>query len=145
MISKKAAGLVADRGYTNVKWYRDGIPAWVKAGNVLEKKDALPKVEVPILSADELMGMVADVYVVDIRPEHMYNMGSIKGSSKIPMTKLSAEYTGIPKAEKIVFQDHTGKQALVAGRFLKSKGYPEVFRLQGGLMAWSRKGYPLEK
>ena len=145
MVSKQAAGLVAEKGYTNVQWYREGIPAWVKAGNTLDKQDALPKVDVPTLSAEALKDMVADVYVVDIRPTSLYKMGWIEGSQKIPMAKLSADYGGIPKAEKIVIQDHSGKQALIAGRFLKSKGYPEVFRLQGGLMAWTRKGYPLEQ
>jgi rhodanese-related sulfurtransferase len=145
VVSKQAAGLVAERGYTNVQWYRDGIPAWVKAGNTLEKKDALPKVEVPTLSANKLKASTADFYIVDIRPAHMYNMGWVSGSNKFPMGTLSAEYEAIPKTEKIVVLDHAGKQTLVAGRFLKSKGYPEVYRLQGGLMAWTRKGYPLQK
>ena len=145
MVSKQAAGLVAERGYTNVQWYRDGIPAWVKAGNTLDKQNALPKVDVATLSADKLMESAADFYVVDIRPSSLYKMGWIEGSSKIPMAALSAEYQKIPQDKAIVIQDHAGKQSLVAARFLKSKGYPEVSRLQGGLMAWTRKGYPLEK
>jgi rhodanese-related sulfurtransferase len=51
----------------------------------------------------------------------------------------------IPKEKTIVLVDHTGKQVLMAGRFLKTQGYEKVLRLQGGLMAWVSQGYPLEK
>ena len=41
--------------------------------------------------------------------------------------------------------DHAGKQVLAAARFLKTKGFAQVERLEGGVMAWNAKGYPLEK
>ncbi|MBW1741255.1 MAG: hypothetical protein JRJ42_09010 [Deltaproteobacteria bacterium] len=143
---KAAAGLVAKRGYTNVMGFRDGIPGWAKAGYPLVKEHALPKVNVPSLNAAQLKGMLGNVCIVDVRTEKLYKeMGWIKGSLKIPLGYLSKRYTEIPKGKKVVVVDHAGKQVLVAGRFLKTKGYDDVSRLQGGLMAWLSQGYPLEK
>ena len=145
MVSKKAAGLVAKKGYINVRWFRDGIPAWVKAGYPLDKKDALPKTKVPTINARKLNDIVGDVTIVDIRPASLHEMGSIKGSYKIPTGRLSQRYAEIPKDKPVVISDHMGKQALVAARFLKSKGYENVQGLQGGIMAWVGQGYPVEK
>ncbi|BBO91072.1 rhodanese-like domain-containing protein [Desulfosarcina ovata] len=141
---KKAAMLLADRGYPHVITFKGGVPAWVKAGFPLEQKGALAKTEIPTVNADALNGMLARVQIVDIRSPSLYAMGWIPSSKKIPLGLLSAEYADIPKDKPIVVVDHAGKQVLVAGRFLKSKGYDDVQRLQGGLMVWSRKGFALE-
>ena len=84
--------------------------------------------------------MLGSVQIVDIRSPSLYTMGWISGSNKIPLGKLTAEFSAIPKGKLLVVVDHAGKQVLVASRFLKSKGYADVQRLQGGLMIWSRKG-----
>jgi rhodanese-related sulfurtransferase len=142
---KLAAIELAKMGYTNVMTFKGGIPDWVKAGYPLEQKNAAAPVDVPTITADELKGSLAGVQVVDVRDPSLYNMGSIAGESKIPMAKLSTEYQSLAQDKPVVFIDHAGKQVLTAGRFLKSKGYADVKRLQGGLMAWTEKGYPLEK
>ena len=142
---KKAAGLVAKKGYSNIMVFRDGVPGWVKAGYSLSKKNALPKTKIPTVNADKLKSMLGDVEIVDIRTKSLYKMGWIKGSVKIPLGFLSKRYSEIPKGKKIVVVDHAGKQVLISARFLKSKGFGDVSRLQGGLMSWSRQGLSLEK
>lgn len=145
MVYKKAAGLVAKKGYTNVHTFKAGIPGWVKAGYTLNKKNALPKTDIPSLKAKQLKEIVQDVLIVDIRVKKLYKMGCIKGSLKIPTGYFSQRYSEIPLDKKIVLVDHAGKQSLVIGRFLNQQGYKKVSRLQGGIMAWSRLGFPLEK
>lgn len=142
---KKAAGLVADLGYKTVMTFKGGVPAWVKAGFPLEKSGSLGNEKIPTVSADELKAMLGDAQVVDIRAPSLYAMGWIPGSVKIPLGELSAEYAAIPKNKTLVVVDHAGKQVLIAGRFLKSKGYTDVMRLKGGLMTWTRKGFVMEK
>lgn len=142
---KKAAGLVADLGYSNVMTFKGGIPAWVKAGFALDKTGSLGKEKIPTVSANKLKGMLGSAQVVDIRSPSLYAMGWVPGSIKIPLGKLSAGYAAIPKNTPLVVVDHAGKQVLIASRFLRSKGYTDVQRLQGGLMTWNRKGYALEK
>ncbi len=142
---KKAAGLVAKQGYTNVMTFKGGIPAWVKAGFSLDRTSSMEKVKIPTVSAETLNGKLDSVKVLDIRSPSLYAMGWIPGSTKIPLGKLSAEYSAIPNDKPIVVVDHAGKQVLIASRFLKINGYENVQRLQGGLMKWSQKGYSLER
>jgi rhodanese-related sulfurtransferase len=142
---KEAAGLVAEKGYTNIATFKEGIPGWVKEGFPLNKEHALPNSEVPSLNAGELKGLLGNVVILDIRGPILYKMGWIKGSQKIPLGQLSARVAEIPKGKGIVVVDHAGNQVLAAGRFLKSKGYEDVKRLQGGVMAWVSQGLNLDK
>jgi len=130
---KKAAGLVAKRGYSNIMVFRDGIPGWVKAGYSLNKQKALPKSKVPTLNTKELKARLGSVVILDIRTPSLYKMGWIKGSVKIPLALLSMRFGELSKGKEIVVVDHAGKQVLTAARFLKSQGYDKVDRLTGGL------------
>ena len=142
---KQTADLLTDLGYTNVMTFKAGIPGWIKAGYPIEQSGALEKAKIPTMRADELKGMLGQVVVLDIRPPKLYEMGWIPGSVKIPLGLISTEYQRIPKGKPVVVVDHAGKQVITAGRFIITKGYTDVKRLEGGLMAWSMKGYPLEK
>jgi len=137
--------LVAEKGYGNIMVFVDGIPGWVQAGHPLVIDKALPKAEVPSLTPEQLKDRLANVHLVDIRPPSLYEAGWIKGSQKIPLGELSQRYGEIPQEKEVVLVDHAGQQVLVAGRFLKSKGYGQVSRLQGGLRAWTNAKLPVEK
>lgn len=137
--------MVADKGYTQVMTFKGGIPEWVKAGFSLDETGLLGNEKIPTISVDELNAKIEQVKIVDIRSSQLYEMGWIPGSIRIPLGKLSAEYAAIPQGKPIVVVDHFGKQVLAAGRYLKMKGFDNVMRLQGGVMAWVTKGYTLEK
>jgi rhodanese-related sulfurtransferase len=140
----EAAGLAAKKGYTNIKVFKDGIPAWVQAGYPLNAEKAMPKASIPTMNAQQLKEELGKVQVLDIRPPLLHKMGWIKGSLKIPLAQLSKRYDEIPKGKKVVVVDHAGVQCLTAARFLKSKGL-EAVRLQGGILAWTEQGNPLDK
>lgn len=141
---KRAASLVAEQGFTNVMTFKGGIPAWIKAGFSLDKTSALEKVRIPTVKPEALKQRLGSVQIVDIRTKKLLKMGWINESLLISMGKLSKDYVQISKDKPIVVVDHAGKQVLTACRFLKSKGYEDVSRLQGGLMAWNQKGFSLE-
>jgi len=132
-------------GYTQVMGFKGGMPEWAQAGFPLTGDKELAAIQVPNIKVDELKSVVDKVAILDIRVPNMYEMGWIKGSIKIPLTQLSAKYGQIPKDKTVVVVDHLGQQVVSAGRFLKSKGYKDVHFLQGGLMGWVSKGYPMEK
>jgi rhodanese-related sulfurtransferase len=50
----------------------------------------------------------------------------------------------LPKHKKLVLIDHKGKLTLTTGRFLKSQGFADVSRLDGGFNAWIKNGFPAE-
>lgn len=136
---------MAEKGFTQVMTFKGGIPAWVGAGFSLDETGLLGNEKIPTVSVDALKAKIGQVVILDIRSATLYEMGWISGSIKIPLGKLSAEYSKIAPGKPIVVVDHAGKQVLAAGRFLRTKGFDDVSRLQGGLMAWAMKGYALEK
>ena len=145
MVSTEAASLVAKRHYRNVMVFKGGIPEWAEAGYPLSKKSDLANVKAESITPQKLSGMLEDVYLVDVRAENVYADGYIPHSRAIPFGHLSNFYTEIPKDQTVVIVDIVGKQAPTASKFLKSKGYPEVFWLEGGMTAWIKQGYGVEK
>lgn len=136
-------------GYTNVAVYNEGLPEWIKRGYPANLKKVYPQIEVPVISAADLKGMIdkkQDMFILDIRDEDDLDAGTIKGAKHIDMEVLDASLSRVPKGKKIVIVDLHGKQTNMAGRFLASKGYSELVRLDGGFVSgWLKAGYPVEK
>ncbi len=146
----QAARLVANRLYTNVFTFKGGLPAWKNAGYSLETGSALPDYDIPQISGEKFKALVGEACIVDIRTPKLYSSGLVtkkigsKANSlsrdylknyfhKIPLNFLSQRYFQIPKDRTVVVMDFRGKQALVAAKFLKSKGYKGVCIIKGGL------------
>jgi rhodanese-related sulfurtransferase len=136
-------------GHTNVAVYNEGLPEWVKRGYPAEIKKVYPAVEIPVVSAAELKGWLdakANVFVLDLRDGDDAAAGRIPGSTNVDIEVLDARLADVPKGKKIVVVDLHGKQTHQAGRFLRSKGYADVARLDGGFVSgWLRAGYPFAK
>lgn len=126
--------------------YNDGVPGWAKAGYPLNRERAFPKAEVPFLKCEQLKEMLENAYVIDVRMESRYNSGRIKGSQNFPIHLLSKRYTDIPKEKKVVVVDQAGNPVWIpACWFLKNQGYSDLYWLQGGMDAWEKGGFPIEK
>ena len=152
MLFEEAARLVANRGYTDVRTFSGGIPAWGKAGFKLDTSRALPEVAVESVSIDEFKKLFSKAAVVDIRIPSLYQLGlysqymrtEIQKTSadhrkkyhrKIPLSRLSKDYVKIAKDRKIIVVDHNGKQSKLACKFLSNKGFRNLYYLEGGFMA----------
>lgn len=141
-----AASLVTELGYKNIKVYKDGVPGWVKAGYPINREKAVPRVEIPSLNSKQVMELLGDVFVLDVRPEFHYEGIFIKGSYKIPIHQLSKRYREIPMDKKVVVVDGHGNPSWIpACWFLKSKGYSNISWLQGDIEGWVKEAFPLEK
>jgi rhodanese-related sulfurtransferase len=153
---EEAARLVANRGYTNIKTFSGGIPAWEKAGYQLDVSRALPDAAQTQIEVEEFRKLFSKATVVDIRIPSLYRLGfyskymhsEIERTSlahrkkyhhKIPLSKLSKSYSKIPKDRRIIIVDHNGKQSRLAGKFLLNNGFTDVCCLKGGLMALKKE------
>jgi rhodanese-related sulfurtransferase len=133
-------------GYSNVAVYRDGIPGWVKAGYPLASNTKYPDVKIPLISAVDLSKMdKGRIFLLDTRPMDIFQKGYIQGSKNIDLEDLHERVQTLPQDKKIVLIDHKGKTTLITGRFLASKGYTNVGRLDGGFNAWAKTGLTIEK
>ena len=136
-------------GYTNVFVYNEGLPEWIKRGYPADLKKVYPAIEVPVISAADLKAMMDrkdKIFILDIRDEDDLKAGTLKGAKTIDLEVLDANLAQVPKGRKIVIMDLHGKQTNMAGRFLASKGYEDLVRLDGGFVSgWLKAGYPAEK
>lgn len=136
-------------GYTNVFVYNEGLPEWIKRGYPANIKKVYPKIEVPVVSAADLKGMLdrkENLFILDIRDEDDLKAGTIAGARNIDLEVLDTSLSNVPRGRKIVIIDLHGKQTNMAARFLASKGYDDVVRLDGGFASgWLKAGYPIER
>lgn len=141
--SGEAASAAREMGYRNLSIYREGIVGWQRAGLPVETVVRYPAVEVPMISARQLSDD-ADAFLLDVRPAVYFARGHIKGSANIALDALPEKLGLLPQNRRIVLIDHKGKLTLTTGRFLASKGFKNVARLDGGFNAWVKSGMPVE-
>jgi len=132
-----AARLAEKKGYTNVKVFHAGLPAWKKAG--------LPVVT----TSDFVKKRLGYIVVIDTRGVAAAKKGHIQGAVAIPKDKVIAEREQFPldrKAYIILYSDKTdlaGLQKLT--KEIGSWGYRNVAILQGGFQGWQKAGGPIQR
>ena len=90
-----------------------------------------------IASGDKLI-------ILDVREASEYNEAHIDGSKLIPLNQLSMRLKDVPKDQPIVAVCRSGNRSSVACDMLRRAGYENVLNLDGGLVGWHRRGYPLK-
>jgi rhodanese-related sulfurtransferase len=126
--------------------YRQGLLKWEKSGFPIDTVIKYPKVNVPLISSKELDGMPeASVFLLDIRPPNHFQKGHIERAINIDLENLQDKIQDLPRHKQIILIDHKGKLTLTTGRYLYSKGFRDLTRLDGGFNAWVKSGLPFEK
>ena len=83
------------------------------------------------------------VELVDVRTDDEIRRGVIQGARHIPLHLLPSRYSEIPPDRPVVFYCQSGARSMQAGAFLAQRGWPRVYNLSGGLVAWLRSGLSL--
>ena len=105
-----------------------------------------PRVKIPLISSLKLKEMnTSSVFLLDVRPLSHFLKGHIRGSINVDLERLHRKLDLLPKDKEIILIDHKGKLTLTTGRFLISKGFSSVSRLDGGFNAWVKNGFLAEK
>lgn len=145
MYTPKAARLAARMGYKNVLAYVDGLPGWQGAGQATASKVTLAETPIPLIKPAELSARFSEFHVVDIRWEERRDAGLIPGTSRwAPLTELDETFAELPRDKPLVLYDTTDKLTLMAGRFLRHKGF-QVMRLDGGILNWVGSGFEVAR
>ena len=61
----------------------------------------------------------------------------------IPLHELESRLAEVPQNKEIVLACLSGSRSLKATYFLMNHGYNTVFNLEGGILKWAKKGFPL--
>jgi NADPH-dependent 2,4-dienoyl-CoA reductase/sulfur reductase-like enzyme/rhodanese-related sulfurtransferase/TusA-related sulfurtransferase len=124
-------------------------PVRKKTRKELRPPDAPP---VSNISADELFERIGTEdeppLMIDVRTPQEYQgpHGHIKNTKLIPLGELMNNPDAIKdyKDEEIVTICHSGSRSMMAAQILARSGFKDIRNLTGGMLTWSRKGYPSE-
>lgn len=120
-------------GYTRVKVYLDGMPAWKKAGNAVLSSTKNLK---------EMMDKDIPNVLIDVRPTAEAKKGHIQGAVSIPASELAKAKDRFPgsKSAPIILYGTDTKAAVEAFKTVRGWGYSNTSALEGGLEAWKGIG-----
>jgi rhodanese-related sulfurtransferase len=112
-LSVKSATKATELGYTNVRLYQAGYPAWKKAYGDVPAASAVEaggeEGTITVASFDRIMKQNPDsILVVDVRDPPEFKAGAFKGSVNIPIDDLEKKVDTLPKDKPIVFVCNSG-------------------------------------
>ena len=98
--------------------------------------------EVPEITVSDLKAKLDrgdPVTIVDVREPYEWGISNLEeyGALLIPMRELPDRLDELDPADEIVIQCRSGNRSAHATQYLRSRGYPNVSNLQGGILAWS--------
>ena len=122
------------------------LPAkrWIKASFVIlvaliaagcSQSPAGASVDVSVDEALRLLQAKEGV-LIDVRTPAEYREGHIPGVANIPLDELEKRLGEIPKDKKVVLICRTGNRSAHGTKFLRSKGFDNVFNSTGGMSTW---------
>jgi len=92
------------------------------------------------ISAKDLYSILQnekDFILVDVRePDELTDTGFIPDAVNIPLGQIEQKLSTLPKTGKLIVYCKTGNRSAQAAKFLVSKGYPNVYNLEGGIERW---------
>jgi len=67
----------------------------------------------------------------------------VPGVLLLPLSELEQRYAELPRDRQLVLVCAVGERSLKATYFLMYQGYTQVANMEGGIMKWARKGFPI--
>ena len=92
--------------------------------------------EITVTELKARMDKGEDVFVLDVREPHEYEINRIPGSTLIPLGDLPDRFTELDANREIVAQCKSGMRSARAANFLREHGFKNVRNLTGGVLAW---------
>ena len=84
------------------------------------------------------------VELVDVREQYEYDEGHLRPSKLIPLGQLQKRVKELDSTKPVYILCRSGARAVSAAHQLTSAGFNDVRVVEGGILAWSRAGYPVE-
>ncbi|ASK32938.1 rhodanese-like domain-containing protein [Alloalcanivorax mobilis] len=88
-----------------------------------------------------------DAVIVDVRDNDEFRAGHIPGSLNLPAGKAMERLAELEqyKERPLILTCKAGNQAAHLGRQLRTKGFKDIYRIQGGVTAWRNDNLPVAK
>ncbi len=85
-----------------------------------------------------------DVVIIDVREPYEYQEAHVPGVTLIPMNTVPQRLDEIPRDKTVVIMCRSGNRSSRVVSFLREQGFTNVHNMEGGILAWSQAGYPVE-
>jgi adenylyltransferase/sulfurtransferase len=105
-----------------------------------QESEAKSKAGVATITVEELKKLLdekKDVFVLDVREPHEWDIVRLEGTTLIPLGRLPHEVHRLDSAKDIVVHCRSGARSARATEFLMSAGFTRVRNLEGGILAWA--------
>lgn len=88
-----------------------------------------------------------DAYLLDVRTPEEYAEGHIEDADLIPVERLRDRADELPEDTDtpIFVYCRTGSRSAQASEILVDLGYENVHNLEGGIVAWTAAGHPVDQ
>ncbi|MFL5381617.1 MAG: ThiF family adenylyltransferase, partial [Longimicrobiaceae bacterium] len=79
------------------------------------------------------------ISIIDVREPFEWQIGNLEahGARLIPLGQLPARVDEIDPADEVVLQCRSGGRSAQALEYLRARGYPRLWNLEGGILAWA--------
>ena len=128
-------------GYDNITGYlAGGFPAWFRGAQEIAT--------IHTCSVQQLKAWLEKEtpFILDVRDVKNYrSVGHIRGVHHIYVGELLHHLEEIPKNEPLVVCCDAGYKGSLAASLLAQEGFRDITNVLGGMQAWTRAGFPLEK
>jgi len=126
----------------------DDILGFLQRGLIDWKTAGLPLDTVPQITVHDLAGWVEegrDVTVIDVREPFEWGEGHIAGALHIPMREAGERRSQIPADRPKAVVCSGGLRSSTVISALKKAGLENWYNVSGGMTAWQKSGYPVER
>ena len=101
-----------------------------------EAFDAYP-LEIDVAEAKRIMDEGSPASLIDVREPYECAIGTIQGSTNIPMNTIPQHLENIPKEGPLLIYCHHGGRSMQVTHFLRQNGFENAINVGGGIDAWS--------
>ncbi len=92
--------------------------------------------EITVQDLKEMMDAKSDFQLIDVREEMEFEHCNI-GGQLIPMGTIMDHLDEIATDKKVILHCKSGRRSATVIQILESKGFTNLYNLQGGILAWS--------
>ena len=88
-----------------------------------------------------------NVVVLDVRTPAEYKDGHLANAILIDFYSpdFEKEISELDQSKTYYIYCHSGNRSSKAANLMKSKGFGDLYNLEGGISAWRREGFPIKK
>ena len=103
-----------------------------------------PFERVDVSRGKELLDSKQTVWI-DVREPNEWTQGRIPGSTLVPLNTLLMSPRKYLNGDNVVFYCAQGIRSAVACEVAAAVGLTRIYNLEGGIVDWATKGFPIEK